>query len=189
MFYKYDSNKLLYRKAGGTILFYFLLSITCAAIFGFAIASKPNKSSVQETTVYLSSDTVVLTSFTPERFVSYMKQVNVKYPHIVYAQSLLETQHFNSKIFQENNNLFGMKQARVRCNVAVNTSRGHALYNHWTESVIDYALYQSSYLYGIKSEAAYFAKLQKSYAGDPTYVDKLKKLIEKHKLEEYVDSI
>ena len=46
------------------------------------------------------------TSFTTNRFIKELKRLNISYPHIVYAQSLLETGHFKSNIFLEGNNLF-----------------------------------------------------------------------------------
>lgn len=189
MLYIYDANKLLYRKANLHVFFYILVLTCIAAIFGFTAGKAPMDTNQGTARVHFSEDTVVLSTFTPEGFITYMKEINIKYPHIVYAQALVESNHFKSKIFQENHNLFGMKQARVRCNLAKTTERGHASYDHWTESVVDYALYQSSYLYGIKSESDYFAKLKASYAGDPDYVDKLKTIIKKENLEEYVDSI
>ena len=50
--------------------------------------------------------------FSTDKMVYLMKELNIKYPHIVYAQSLIETGHFDSKIFKENNNLFGMKTSK-----------------------------------------------------------------------------
>ena len=36
--------------------------------------------------------------FTEEKFVSLIKELNVKFPHIVMAQALLETGNFKSKV-------------------------------------------------------------------------------------------
>jgi uncharacterized FlgJ-related protein len=47
----------------------------------------------------------------------------------------------NLKIFVENNNLFGMKEARVRLNLAKGTQYGHAYYDDWKESVSQIMLY------------------------------------------------
>ena len=60
-------------------------------------------------------------NFTKDKFITKIKQLNLKYPHIVYAQAMLESGNFTSKIFRENNNMFGMKQARVRINLAKST--------------------------------------------------------------------
>lgn len=108
-------------------------------------------------------------------------KMNFKYPHIVLAQAKLESSNFNSTIFKENNNLFGMKQARTRPTTATGTERSHAVYNDWKDSIIDYALYSQTYLAG-KTEAEYYAYLSRNYAEDPSYVDKLKELVEKENL-------
>jgi hypothetical protein len=39
--------------------------------------------------------------FTKEKFVEELKRLNIKHPHIVMAQSIIETGHWNSKIFKE----------------------------------------------------------------------------------------
>ena len=120
--------------------------------------------------------------FSPERFKRELKRINIKYPHIVYAQALLETGYFKSNIFLENHNLFGMRQARVRVNTAKGTYNGHAYYNSWRESILDYAFYQCRYLSQINNDGEYFQYLKERYAEDPLYVNKLKSIIEKENL-------
>jgi len=112
-----------------------------------------------------------------------LTDLNVDYPHIVMAQSILETGHFKSDIFLENHNLFGMKQARRRITTAEGTNRNHAYYNHWRESVYDYAFYQCRYLSKLDSEEDYFEYLGASYAEAKNYVKMLKQVIKKNDLE------
>lgn len=107
--------------------------------------------------------------FTPEKLKSYLEELNVKYPEIVYAQAAHETGNFKSKIFKENNNLFGMKVATVRSTTNQGEQYGHAVYNHWRDSVLDYALYAATYLSGL-SKAEYLQYLD-NYAEDPNYVN------------------
>ncbi len=59
----------------------------------------------------------------------------------IAAMAVHETGRFTSAIFWENRNLFGMKQATVRQNLAVGTSRGHAVYRLYSDSVEDFVLY------------------------------------------------
>jgi flagellum-specific peptidoglycan hydrolase FlgJ len=101
------------------------------------------------------------------------------------AQSMLETGHWESDIFLENHNLFGMKEARVRINTAEGTNRNHAYYENWRESVYDYAFYQCRYLSGIHTEAEYYRYLGLSYAESDDYVNSLKKVVEREKLKDY----
>jgi flagellum-specific peptidoglycan hydrolase FlgJ len=110
-----------------------------------------------------------------------MKDLGVKFPHIVLAQSKLETSNFRSAIFRENHNLFGMKEARSRISTAKGTNRNHAYYDTWESSVYDYAFYQCRYLSAIGTEAQYYSYLSGSYAEDPHYVAKVRKLAEKLK--------
>jgi hypothetical protein len=120
--------------------------------------------------------------FTQDKLVTMLKDLNVRFPHIVLAQARLETGGYKSRIFRENNNLFGMKQATVRVNTASGTQHNHAYYDTWRESVYDYAFYQTRYLSGAKSESEYLYVLGQSYAEDPNYVTKLKNEIEKNNL-------
>jgi hypothetical protein len=124
------------------------------------------------------------TPFNEKHLIEMMKDLNMKFPHIALAQSYVETGQFKSKIFRENNNLFGMKQARQRVNTAKGTQNNHAYYDSWEESVYDYAFYQCRYLGGIHTEEEYFRYLNASYAEDPNYVSKVKSVIEKQKLRE-----
>lgn len=94
---------------------------------------------------------------------------DVKYPHIVYAQALIETGNFKSDLCLSDNNLFGL----------YNSSRGrYHRFNHWTESVVAYKDFiQRRY----KPPEDYYKFLQRiGYAGDPNYISKLKKAVNKN---------
>lgn len=125
--------------------------------------------------------------FTEDKLVDMLISLNVKFPHIVLAQARLESGNYTSKVFKENNNLFGMKEARVRINTAVGTQYNHACYEHWRESVYDYAFYQSTYLYRLKTEKEYFTYLDQSYAEAPNYVITLKNMINNDGIKELFD--
>ena len=122
--------------------------------------------------------------FTEEKLIQMLKDLNVKFPHIVLAQAKLETGHFKSKIFNENHNLFGMKEAKVRIHTAKGTQHNHAYYDDWRESVYDYAFYQSTYHSDKKNERQYYRALDKSYAESKNYSGALKTIIEREKLDE-----
>ena len=97
------------------------------------------------------------------------------------AQAYLETGQFSSTIFKQNNNLFGMKEAKQRSTVSIGTRNNHAYYNTWAESVVDYALFYSTYLYSINTEEEYFQYLIQ-YAEDPSYIERLKEIIKTNQL-------
>ena len=120
--------------------------------------------------------------FSEESFIEILQDLNVKYPYIVLAQARIESGRYSSRIFKENHNLFGMKQANRRINTAEGTQYGHAFYQTWRESVYDYAFYQSRYLSSATTEEEYYYIIGKSYAEDPKYISKLKNEVEKYKL-------
>jgi len=118
-------------------------------------------------------------AFSEEKLREYIIGLNVKFPHIVFAQAKLESGYFKSTIFRENNNLFGMKIATRRPTTNKGENRGHAAFDSWKESVVDYAFYQARYLGDIRTEAEYIQYLKANYAEDPGYVDKVIKLSRK----------
>lgn len=123
-------------------------------------------------------------SFSEERLINKITSLNFKFPHIVLAQTKQETGHYTSKIFKENHNLFGMKEAKIRINLAKGTQYGHAFYDNWEESIMDYAFWCSTYAYKCDTEEKYYQLLSRQYAEDPNYVQRLKSLITKHNLKE-----
>lgn len=136
----------------------------------------------EETKAIIISEFDKQNKFTAENLKAYILELNIRFPHIVYAQAKLETGNFKSKIFRENNNLFGMKEAKRRPTTNKGTENNHAVYLNWKESVVDYAMYSAAYLNGIKSESEYFDYLRQNYAQDTSYVLRLKEIIEKQKM-------
>jgi hypothetical protein len=86
---------------------------------------------------------------------------------VVLAQAKWESAHFKSKVFQENNNLFGMKLARQRNTTAVGENRGHAKYDNWQDSVKDYKLWQDSNGMSNLPKEQYISKLSNIYCPPP----------------------
>ena len=185
MIYRYDKNQLIFKKDFKTLKILILL-VLVSGVFSFIYGrySRIESLDTYEKELIVLNIQAEKTKFTKEKLVETLKDLNVKFPHIVLAQSIVETGHWKSKIFRENHNLFGMKQARVRINTAIGTQNNHALYDTWTESVYDYAFYQCRYLGSIKTEAEYFNYLNKSYAEDTNYVETLKKTIKNNNLKE-----
>lgn len=181
MIYTYDKHNLVHRRigffkvAGGALA---LISLVSTASYYFGITSGFSRLSDVEKAVIIQRHD----EFEKDKLVQMLKDLNVKFPHIVMAQSIQETGRWKSAIFLENNNLFGMKEARSRITTAGGTSRNHAFYGHWRESVYDYAFYQCRYLAGIKSEAEYYQYLSASYAEDPAYVQRVKEIVEREGL-------
>jgi uncharacterized FlgJ-related protein len=115
--------------------------------------------------------------FTRDKLKNYLEQLNVKYPDIVMAQAELESGGFTSKLFRENNNMFGMKISTSRPTTQNGEQNGYAYYNTWRESVLDYAMYSATYLNKIKSKPEYLQYLGEHYAEDSCYVKKINNAI------------
>lgn len=90
---------------------------------------------------------------------------NLQHPEIVYAQAILETGHFKSKLCKEANNLFGLYNSK---------DKQYYKFNHWSESVVAYKEWiQRKY----RSPENYYTFLKRiNYASDINYISKLKQI-------------
>ena len=182
MIYIYDKKIREFRKVNfskHSTLTMFAVSV-CVTLISVAQVSKVNNRDYSEKEVEIIM--MKHNEFSEEKLISKIKELNFKFPYIVLAQAKLETGNFTSKMFNENNNLFGMKEAKSRLNTAGGTQNGHAYYDNWGESIYDYALYSSTYLTKIRNERDYFEYLSQSYAEDPNYIKNLQNVIEKENL-------
>lgn len=180
MIYSFNDKTLKYENVSKKILIYAVLGVlVVAGIVTAILITHINdvRFLTQETKEIIIRENSEKNSFTPERLKSYILELNIKYPHIVYAQALLESGEFKSHIFRENNNLFGLKCAKIRPTTNLGENNGHAYFDDWRACVVDYALYQAAYLHDLKTEDEYFQYLGQNYAEDPNYVSKLKKII------------
>ena len=93
----------------------------------------------------------------------------VKHPEIVYAQAILETGHFRSKVYRECNNLFGLYNSRTQ---------SYYKFDHWSESVVAYIDYVQ---YKYKPPNDYYQFLKElPYATDPNYINKVKEIVKQN---------
>ena len=113
--------------------------------------------------------------FSEERMARYieMKYSDFMYTDYLLRQARLETGHYTSPIFREGNNLFGMKHPRVRETLSKGSKRGHAYFEHWTESVDDYMLWYK-YYERLVGDCYYQFLNRVGYAEDKRYISKLK---------------
>jgi hypothetical protein len=188
MLYRYDEKRLIYeevKQKSKWVIFapLFLLGVSCF----FFLGRYTSPEIIRE----LEGEIIVLhgerpnsmdQDFSRDKLIEEIKRLNIKFPHIVMAQSIIETGHWTSEIFMHNHNLFGMKEARIRVNTAEGTNLNHAYYRDWKESLYDYAFYQCRYLGKIKTEEEYFQYLSGSYAESPKYVSALKSVIKEEEL-------
>ena len=104
-----------------------------------------------------------------------MIEFEIQHPHIVLAQMKIESGNYGSSIARNDNNYFGMRQPSSRLTVSLGSRNGYARYRSWAYSILDYALWQRQYAWNL-TEDQYLAKLGRTYAEDPNYVSKVKKL-------------
>lgn len=102
---------------------------------------------------------------TPELLLEALNYYKIKKSSIVYAQAILETGHFKSRICKKYNNLFGLYNSKTH---------DYYKFNNWWESVKAYnTCVQYKYTTG-----NYFAFLDKlGYAEDSNYIAKVKSVI------------
>lgn len=104
-----------------------------------------------------------------------MDGLGMQHKHIVYTQMRLESGNFQSDLANSNNNFFGMKKACQRVTTATKKDNGYAYYEHWSLSVLDYAIWQRKYAYNLPEEE-YLAKLSNVYAEDEYYINKVQEI-------------
>lgn len=121
--------------------------------------------------------------FSEDLLIKCLAYEGIKYQEVVLLQSRLETGYYTSDLFLNGNNLFGMKYPSHRPTVATGTYMDHAKYDHWSDSVIDYALWQQYYIsrgYRIEEgeDTDFYLVFLKSipYAEDKRYISKLVRL-------------
>ena len=95
-----------------------------------------------------------------------LEYYGVEHPQIVYAQAILETGHFKSKVCLQYNNLFGLYNSK---------EKRYCKFKHWTESVVAYKEWiQKKY----QPPNNYYIFLESiNYASDKEYVSTLKSIV------------
>jgi hypothetical protein len=179
MIYKFNKNSLNFEKTSRFRLLARPVLITALITSIFGYTAKQEVSIPEEQKLIVLKE---VNKFSEERLVDEIAGLNFRFPHIVLAQAKLESNNFRSYLFKENNNMFGMKLASSRLTIANGEEHGYASYESWSESLMDYALYYSSYLRNVKTEREYYQFLSKFYAEDVAYVSKIQNLIKNEQL-------
>lgn len=181
MFYYYDKDELKFKpskKALITFISACVLSIISILSVVFMLLPGPRNSHLVDLNNMEPEERIIMLNdadnFTEEKLKDYLLELNIKFPDIVMAQGRYESGNWGTnpgaKIFESNDNLFGMMEATSRTTTCKGTQFGFSVYSHWRTSVIDYALWQNSYARKIKTREEYFAYLRSVYA-QSTYED------------------
>jgi uncharacterized FlgJ-related protein len=138
------------------IWFYFVISVICYKQ-GVKVGKNEKITENDVVLLYMDSEN---NSFSKKNFYEYLKKINIKFPNLVFAQAIKES-GFKSRIWKDNHNPFGMKEANKRPNKQNGSQHGHAYYDTWKDAVIDYAFYQTYIgLSKIKTEEDYLQFLK-----------------------------
>jgi uncharacterized FlgJ-related protein len=165
------------------INFAVVIIVSCIVAFMLSAFQSPVKK--EERVVYkVTKEYIKVTpgnEFSEDKLYAYIKSLNIRFPHIVIAQAVIETGSFRSNMFLKHNNLFGMRCPSSRPTTNIGKAGGYAKFENWKQSVVDYALFQAAYMSKIRSEEEYFSYIGRNYAHDSTYVEKVKKIAYKYK--------
>ncbi len=157
-----------------------IILLSSFSYFGGVMVAK-NSDKQQTKNIYLGNEVFVTEkyadNFSEKEMIALMRRLKMRHIDIVIKQAKIESGNYKSNIFIENNNLFGMRMPGNRITLATGENSKFAVYDNWRESVIDYAIYQSTYLKNY-SRAEYLQFLDRNYDKNSGY----SKLINKVKL-------
>ena len=94
---------------------------------------------------------------------------------VLFAQITHETANFESEVYKQNNNLFGMREAKTRKRSVEGTNLNHAVYKNHSQSIVDYFLRQKYFKISNGNDDIYITDtLNSNYAEDKDYLRKWK---------------
>jgi len=158
-----------------------VLVLACIIMFTVSAHKTPEKEKTTVVDVQTKYVKVIPDNeFSEDKLYKFIESMNIRFPHIVMAQAMIETGSFTSNMFKAHNNLFGMKCPSRRPTTNLGEVNGYAKFENWKQSVIDYALFQAAYMSKIRTEADYFSYIGRNYAHDSSYVEKVKKIANRY---------
>ena len=177
MLYRYNPHTLLFDRVTypqKVLIATILIFILSLSLVFYNTSTRIEKKRVEAQVMIIMSQQ---TQFDTIKLINKIKELHFQFPWIVYGQAVLETNNFKSRIFLENSNLFGMKEATQRITLSKGSQSSFAYYNNWMDSLYDYAFYSALYLSKLSTEEEYYNYLSQFYAEDSLYTNKLRNLI------------
>lgn len=161
------------QKVYNIVSFILLFILSVSVLSNYIEKNKPHTYDLREI-VRLEQPEFFLSDYPDtELLIDALNYYNVKHPNIVYAQAVLETGNFKSRVCKEYNNLFGLYDSN---------KKDYYRFDHWSDSILGYINYIQ---YKYDSSDDYYVFLDDiGYAEDSLYVYKLKRIIDKSKLNE-----
>lgn len=153
--------------------FIIAILILCLFFAGFIVGLKVPKPSL-----IAQTDTTITDIHIPKYNVcGFIRQIGIEHPDVVYAQAVLGSGYFKSKLYLNHNNIFAMKEAKKRPTLQVGTTdSGYGVYARWEDAVIDYYLWQLKYAQSL-TKAEYLDTIGRIYAEDRQYIQKIKTIL------------
>lgn len=152
---------------------YTVISLTL--LFGVIVGAYLKPTDVIQTAHATLNKSVVVNedAFSQEKLLEYMRKLKIKHLEFTFAQTQIESAYYSSPIFNENGNMFGMKEAYQRPTTCIGTNRNHANYENWRDAVVDFAIFQARVLAKVKNRKEYREYIGKYYAEDKEYLKKV----------------
>jgi flagellum-specific peptidoglycan hydrolase FlgJ len=149
-----------------------VLIVFCLGVLFYPIISRVEHKSPE----IIKIDSVVISN---EELQYLFDKHKIRFSHIVMAQAILESGNFTSTVFKSNNNFMGMKVAAQRYSFAANPHDygSYAKYETVEDCVRDIKSWQIQNAFFLTKDEEYFLLLQKIYAEDSDYINKLKKIV------------
>lgn len=118
-------------------------------------------------------------------------QSNIRFPEVAFAQAILESGHFKSKVARQNNNLFGMRMPKQRKTTAIGTNGGYARYKSWQASVRDYKLWQDNLFkrYPNMTLSQFKSYVDRRYSTSENYIAKINSIIKTNRLKYEIQTV
>lgn len=111
-----------------------------------------------------------------------LKQLDVEFVDVAFAQIMLESGNLKSKLSTSNNNIIGMRHPKKRETTSLGSKNGYAKYMTWFDCVIDYMLYQKNVINGKEmTKKQYLALINKKYSESRDYKNRLNRIIKENK--------
>jgi hypothetical protein len=104
----------------------------------------------------------------------FLKNNNAWYPEILLKQAKLESGNYTSDVFNNTNNLYGMKKVGKRQTTQLkSTYNGYGCYTNWCESVLDRMLWDIFMFGNNKPTKEEYLSAMNIYAEDMNYESKI----------------
>lgn len=155
-------------------IFNLVIAIAVLSLGIFQYLNYPIRDTPKVLVITLKEPVFLKSDNPKEDLIKVLNYYGVKHPEIVYAQAILETGHFKSRIFRDYNNLFGLYNS---------ATKDYYKFNHWSESVLAYMNYVQYKYKGDDSKPPndYYKFLEDlGYAEDKQYIQKVKRIVKQN---------